>query len=211
MGALHPAAWLAPSAVLALGPASLMPYSLLALPFVLMALLANTGTDPKQDRLLGTFAVPSTLLLVLALWLTSALGGSWLLNRQADERVETPSDQWPYAASGEVRLGTPTSKVNDGVPILENHGSILFILRQRYPSSPDGRAHRLKLRVYVLTDGTVDPQSTETTDATDRRLELLVRDVARQMVFIPLRGEDGSTQHGYVSMDVEYVPRAPVR
>lgn len=158
----------------------------------------------------GTLSATGVLLLILALLLASAQGGSWILDRLGNP-PPPPSYEPAPVVRGDVRIGTPTTHAQDETPILANHGSILFRLRQRYPSSPDGKARRLNLRVYVRDDGTVDPQATEIRDADDGFLADVVSDVAREMVFVPLRDGDGWPRSDFVWMEISYVPGAPVQ
>jgi hypothetical protein len=198
MGALHPGAWLAPSLALLLGPAPLVLAGIVALPLLLLFTWSRRLTEPKQDRLLGTFAVPAAVLLVLSIWMFSAMGDSWLLSRLKDDAPPRYEMVIP-PGTAQVQLGRPQSLVPGDRPILQNHGAVLFRLREMYPSSTDRRAHSLRLTVRLREDGTVD--QVVIADATDPALERAVRVVAAEMVFVPLVV---SGPNAWVRMDVRY-------
>jgi len=206
MGALHPGAWLAPSLALLLGPTPvvvLVGLVMFPLLFIFLVLTLSHGLGPKQDRLLGTFAVPAAVLLVLSIWIFSATGNSWLLPGLKDgtpPRYETVIPP----GTAHVQLGLPRAFLpGSDSPILENHGAILFRLRERYPDSRDRRVQSLRLVVHVRVDGTVDPGSVQIADSTDPLLAEAVEEVAQEMVFVP-PVSGGRVTPGWVWMDVRY-------
>jgi hypothetical protein len=201
MGALHPGAWLAPTLALLLGPAMLVVAGIVIFPLLLIFTLVPRG--PRPDRLLGTFAVPAAVLLVLSIWMFSAMGDSWLLSRLKDDAPPPPYETVIPAGTAQVQLGQPQAYLpGSESPILQNHAAILFRLRALYPFSLDGKAHSLRLTVHVREDGTVDPEKIQIADSTDPALERAVRAVAVEMVFVPLVVSEPDA--GRVWMNVTY-------
>ncbi|HEU4452788.1 MAG TPA: hypothetical protein VFR81_06995 [Longimicrobium sp.] len=209
MGVLHPGAWVLPSLVLMFGPPGLVVLGMIAFPIVLILGLMRMGEQHPEPRLPGTFAVPAVVLMLLALWLSSALGGSWMGASGADGGPG--AGQIPIRLEGssrapwQVRVSEPVAEGGTRLVHLQNDLAVEREIRGAYAGTPGGEADTVRLAVYVLPDGSVDPERIATTDATDPWLADAAVTAAREMRFTFL-ASDGTPAEGWVWMDVTFGP-----
>jgi hypothetical protein len=201
----------APTLVMALGPVELLPLGMVTFPLVAIFAVIRVITEPWPKRRPGTFALPAAVLLVLALWISSALGRSWLLGGDPAYEPAPSYSESAIEGVGELRIGEASTPLPVDSPVLQNRQATLTFLRRWYrPRRPD-QPHALRVTVHVRQDGTVDPARTRVNVSTDPALTEVVWGVVGKMVFVPLRGDDGAPYSGPVSLEITYAPLSPGR
>jgi len=214
MGLLHPGAWIAPSLVMMFGPPGVVALGMVIFPVALIMALMRLGEPHREPRLPATFAVPAAVLLLLILWVSSALGSSWMGAdpplRPAPRPVPIPA---PYdvgepiapAPLWQVRLGEPEAEAPTRLLRLVNRLDLERDIGGAYRGPPGRQGERVRVAVYVLSDGTVDPERIRAEESTDPGLAYTATDEAEKMRFVFLDAE-GAPAEGWVRIDVTYAP-----
>jgi hypothetical protein len=183
-------------------------------PIALIMALMRLGEPHPEPRMPATFAVPAAVLLLLVLWVSSALGstgmGADAPSRPVPEPVSIPAPHGsgqalPPTAGWQVRVGEPQAAWDARLLKLVNRLDMERDIGGSYGGVPDSGAERVRLAVYVLADGTVDPARVRTEEATDPWLADAAVLEGREMRFVFLDA-DGDPAEGWVWMDVTYGP-----
>jgi hypothetical protein len=208
MGLLHPGAWIAPSLVMMFGSPGLVALGMVIFPIALIMALMRLGETNSEPRYPATFAVPAAVLLLLMLWVSSAMGAA---GPGADAPVDVPQVETgplpptPDVTTRQLRLGQPEAHGNPRLLELVNGLDMERDIGGAYTGVPDEEEERVRLSVYVLADGTVDPVRVRTEEATDWALANSAEAKAGEMRFVFLDA-DGAPAEGWVRIDVTYGP-----
>ncbi len=206
MGLLHPGAWIAPSLVMMFGSPGLVALGMIIFPIALIMALMRLGEQHSEPRYPATFAVPAAVLLLLMLWVSSALGA---VGSGADASAEVPQvETGAYASAAsiwQVRVGEPEADGDWRLLRLVNGLEAQRDIGGSYAGVPHSEPERVLLVVYVLPDGTVDPARIRTEEVSDSWLADAAAAEAREMRFVFLDA-GGNAAEGWVRIDVTYGP-----
>jgi hypothetical protein len=205
MGLLHPGAWIAPSLVMMFGSPGLVALGMVIFPIALIMALMRLGEPHPEPRYPATFAVPAAVLLLLMLWVSSAMGAA---GSGADASADVPpveTGQFSDVTPWQVRLSEPRAQGNPRLLEVVNGLEAQRDIGGSYGGVPNSEREWARLVVYVLVDGTVDPARIRTDQVSDPSLADAAAAEARDMRFVFLDAA-GDPAEGWVWIDVTYGP-----